>query len=79
MFTNSLTRILFLGLIGISFNLSAQIDTVYFVSGEFLIGEVQKMEKNILEVETTFSDEDFNHANYSPDSPQRRYCIPGSV
>jgi putative salt-induced outer membrane protein YdiY len=59
MFTNILTRIFFLGLIGISFNLSAQIDTIYFVSGEFLIGEVQKMEKNILEVETTYSDEDF--------------------
>lgn len=59
MLSNLLTRGLLLGLLGISFNLTAQVDTIYFVSGEFLIGEIQKMEKNILEVETSYSDSDF--------------------
>jgi hypothetical protein len=52
-------RIFFLGLIAVCFKLSAQVDTVYFVTGDFLIGEVKKLEKNLLVVETKYSDSDF--------------------
>jgi len=59
MYSKYLNRIFLLGLLAVSFNLSAQVDTVFFITGDFLIGEVKKLEKNLLEVETKYSDSDF--------------------
>jgi len=59
MYSRYLNRILILGLIAIGFKASAQVDTVFFISGDFLLGEVKKLENNILEAETEYSDSDF--------------------
>jgi len=59
MYSKYLNRIFLLGLFAVSFNLSAQVDTVFFITGDFLIGEVKKLEKNLLEVGTKYSDSDF--------------------
>jgi hypothetical protein len=39
--------------------LFAQIDSLHFKSGEFIIGEIKSMDKGILKVETDYSDSDF--------------------
>jgi len=39
--------------------LTAQIDSVHFKSGEYVIGEIKTMSKGILKVETDYSDSDF--------------------
>jgi len=59
MYYKFLIRIFFLGSISVSLPLSAQIDTVEFFTGNFLIGEVKKMDKGVLEAETKYSDSDF--------------------
>jgi putative salt-induced outer membrane protein YdiY len=42
-----------------SLPLSAQVDTLDFITGDFLIGEVKKMERGVLVAETEYSDSDF--------------------
>lgn len=59
MHSKYLNRIFILGLLAVSFKLSAQVDTVFFISGDFLLGEVKKLENNILEAETKYSGSDF--------------------
>ena len=54
-----MSRIFFFFATFVTVSLSAQVDTIYFVSGEFMIGEIQSMQKNILKVETSYSDSDF--------------------
>jgi hypothetical protein len=39
--------------------MAAQVDSLYFKSGEFMIGEIKSMDKGILKVETDYSDSDF--------------------
>jgi len=39
--------------------LTAQIDSVSFTSGDFIVGEVKNMKNGILQVETDYSDSDF--------------------
>ena len=39
--------------------LTAQVDSIKFRSGDFIIGEIKSMEKGILVVETEYSDSDF--------------------
>ena len=39
--------------------LFAQKDSIVFKNGEFIIGEIKGLEKNVLKMETTFSDNDF--------------------
>ena len=51
----------------VSVSLSAQVDTVNYISGDFLIGEVQKLEKNILTVETIYSGSDFDFSHDTGD------------
>ena len=38
---------------------TAQIDSIMFTSGDFIVGEVKTMQKGILQVETDYSDSDF--------------------
>ena len=38
----------------------AQQDSLVFRNGEYLVGEVKKMDKNVVTVETPYSDKDFN-------------------
>ena len=45
MYSKYLNRIFLLGFFIVSFNLSAQVDTVFFITGDFLIGEVKKTGK----------------------------------
>ena len=37
----------------------AQKDSIVFKNGEIIIGEIKELEKNVLKMETTFSDDDF--------------------
>jgi len=46
-------------LVIISFQLSAQIDSVRFNTGDYVLGEAKSMQKGILKVETDYSDSDF--------------------
>lgn len=56
---NRYSWILSLILILLSHTLFAQIDSVRFKSGEFVIGEIKSMDKGILKIETDYSDSDF--------------------
>ena len=40
---------------------TAQIDSVSFTSGDFIVGEVKNMKNGILQVETDYSDSDFKY------------------
>lgn len=51
--------ILTLLLISSVFRLFAQKDSIIFKNGEIIIGEIKELEKNVLKMETTFSDDDF--------------------
>lgn len=50
-----LLSILFLGTI----SLQAQTDSLIFKNGNYIIGEIKSMDRNILKIETDYSDDDF--------------------
>lgn len=54
-----LPRFFFLIFVVLNVHLSAQVDTVYFVTGDYMLGEVKKMDKGVLVAETAYSDKDF--------------------
>ena len=55
-FWGSISIIAFLIL---SQTLKAQVDSVLFKSGEFVVGELKSMDKGVLKIETDYSDSDF--------------------
>jgi len=57
--SKGLRNILSVFLVFISFQLSAQIDSVRFNTGDYVLGEAKSMQKGILKVETDYSDSDF--------------------
>ena len=59
MIKTKLTFIIAIGLLFISQAIFAQIDSLHFKSGEFVIGEIKTMDRGILKVETDYSDNDF--------------------
>ena len=54
-----LSFIIALGLLLITQAIKAQVDSLQFKSGEFVIGEIKSMDKGIIKVETDYSDSDF--------------------
>lgn len=51
--------IIVISLLLVSQGLSAQTDSVFFESGEFVIGEIKSMDRGVLKIETDYSDSDF--------------------
>ncbi len=51
--------IIVISLLLVSQGLSAQADSVFFESGEFVIGEIKSMDRGVLKIETDYSDSDF--------------------
>jgi hypothetical protein len=39
--------------------LFAQKDSIVFKNGEIIVGKIKDLDKNVLKIETTFSDDDF--------------------
>ncbi len=50
---------LFLTLLAVSVNVSAQVDSVIFNTHDYVVGEIKNMQRGILQVETDYSDSDF--------------------
>lgn len=46
-------------LVFVSANLSAQIDSVRFTTGDYVLGEISSMQRGVLTIETDYSDSDF--------------------
>ncbi len=51
--------ILFVIFLGISMNISAQVDSVIFNTHDYVVGEIKNMQRGILQIETDYSDSDF--------------------
>jgi len=51
--------IILLFLLPTAIGLFAQKDSIVFKNGEIIIGEIKELDKNVLKMETTFSDDDF--------------------
>jgi hypothetical protein len=51
--------ILLIFLLPIATSLFAQKDSIIFKNGENIVGEIKEPDKNVLKMETTFSDDDF--------------------
>lgn len=47
-------------LILITFTLSAQVDSLVFFNGNYVVGEVKTMNRGVITIETDYSDSDFN-------------------
>ena len=50
---------LFLTLLAVSVNVSAQVDSVIFNTHDYVVGEIKNMQRGILQIETDYSDSDF--------------------
>jgi hypothetical protein len=59
MYYKFLIRIPFLASLLVSLPLSAQIDTILFINGDKMLGEIKKMDKGVMVVGTDYSDSDF--------------------
>lgn len=56
---NNQLWIIVISLLLVSRGLVAQVDSVIFESGDFVIGEIKSMDRGVLKIETDYSDSDF--------------------
>jgi len=52
-------NILFIVFVFCTFSIYAQTDSVVFVNGNYIVGEVKKMDRNVVDIKTKYSDKDF--------------------